>query len=131
MNSAAHDIALYLQDQGVGTFGVDLFVGHEPTDPPDCTTIYDYPGLDADTDEMDIRQPNFQVRVRSPRYEVANNKHEEIFRALTEHKVGFDAPTSTFSVVVLNTDVSSLGRDANQRMILVANYRARRTQKET
>lgn len=131
MNSAAHDIALYLVDAVGLTFGSNLFVASEPQAPDDCTTIYDYPGGSPDTDQMDVRLPNFQVRTRSLSFEEANERQEQILGALISDPNEFEAGTSRFSVVVLNTDVSSLGRDGNGRFILVASYRARRTEKET
>ena len=129
MNSPAHDIALYLQSTGLGDLGTTLFVGNEPATPDEVTTIYDYPGDGDDTDELD-EQPRFQVRTRGS-YETAYHQQLEIKDALTRPTTGIVAPTSVFSLIVSINSIASLGRDGNQRYIMVASYRARRTNKET
>lgn len=129
MNSPAHDIALYLQSVGLGDFGSNLFVGSEPATPDEVTTIYDYPGDTDDTDELD-EQPRFQVRTRGS-YEAAYRQQSAIKEALTLPTTGITAATSVFSLIVSINSIASLGRDGNQRYLMVASYRARRTNKET
>lgn len=131
MNSAAHDIALFIADSGIGIWGTDLFANSEPATPDGTITVYDYPGGAPDTDELDVRLPNFQVRIRDLSYPVAYAKHEAIFGALILPSNGIITATSRFSLIAMNSDIASLGRDGNQRYILVASYRARRTNKET
>lgn len=129
MNSPAHDIALFIAGT-IGGFGQKVFVASEPATPDEVVTVYDYPGAGADTDEMDL-QPNFQVRVRSPDYQSAYNLQVIIRASLEGPVAGIVAETSIFSIVYCISDIASLGRDGNQRYLLVASYRARRTKKET
>lgn len=131
MNSPAHDIALFLETSGYGDFGTAVFVGAEPTSPDVSTTIYDYPGGEPDTDELDVFTPRFQVRTRSTDYAEAYAMQEAVRNLLLTARNGIETDTSRFSIISLNSDIASLGRDGNQRYILVASYRARRTNKET
>lgn len=127
MNSPAHDIALYLAAASVGTFAVDLFVGNEPAQPDNCVTVYDYPGGEHDTDQMDIERPNFQVRVRALKYDEGYARQEQIANLLIQSATGIVCETSRFPLVMPITNIAGLGRDSNQRNILVASYRAIRT----
>lgn len=129
MNSPAHDIALYISSQSIGTFGGDVFVSYEPGTPDETITVYDYPGAEPDTDQFDSR-PNFQVRVRSLDYSIGYARQEAIAEALTSSVTGIECDTSRFELIVPITDIAGLGRDGNQRYLLVASYRARRTKKE-
>lgn len=130
MSSPAHDIALHLAANGIGIFGADLFVGEEPTSPDACVTVYDYAGDGQDTDELDD-QPRFQVRVRNPSYADAYAQQESIKALITQPLTGIESATSLYPLIALAIDIASIGRDGNRRHILVASYRARRTNKET
>lgn len=137
MNSTAHDVALYLADQGAGTFGGStgwvLSANGEPPSPDTAITIYDTGGQDMDTDQQDVEQPTFQVRVRSKSQIDAHQKQVDIRTILVRPGVdpSFVAETSLFTGVDTTTGILSIGRDGNDRYLLTANFRARRTEKET
>lgn len=132
MNSPAHDIALFLAEQGEGYWGGNrewcISVNGEPASPDDAITIYDTPGGEPDTDELDIFRPSLQVRVRSHSWQKAYNKQIAIRDLLIFDPV--DAASSYFELIVMSSDVMSLGKDDSNRHLLTANYRARRTEKE-
>ena len=72
MNPASKDIAAILAAAGLGLIvGTNLFIGQEPTAPPNTTTIYDTPGS-APMLTMDqitgYDFPAIQVRVRNTNY---------------------------------------------------------------
>ena len=53
MNIASRDIAQYLEAYGESSgtdlnYGVDLFIGKEPSKPINCVTIFDTPGFPPD-----------------------------------------------------------------------------------
>lgn len=134
MNSAAHDIAQYLVTQGVlpdlgGHDRWSVHVGGEPTAPNDVVTLYDTPGLEPDTDRLDIFQPTLLVRVRATNYIQGHGKQDEIRAALMLTQP-IETPSSVFEHCIPTTDIFSLGRDEENRYILVCNYRARRARKE-
>lgn len=128
MNSPAHDIALYLDDMGVGVFGSAsgwaIAVGAEPATPDDAITIYDTGGEDPDTDELDVDRTAIQVRVRSASYTGAYAKQDEIKDILILTQP-IAADTSLLRVM-MTSDIMSLGRDDNNRHVLTSNYRTRR-----
>lgn len=130
MNSPATDIANYLANSGVGTLNGTtswrVGIASEPEDPDDTVTVYDYPGAEPDTDQLDILRSNFQVRVRSANYQSAYDKQVAI-RDLLIH-TPISAESSIFSLVVMQSDIAPIGRDDRERWLLVANYRCRRSE---
>lgn len=133
MNSAAHDIALKLVDLGIATaFGGNkswsTHVASEPDSPANTITIYDTAGGEPDTDELNHFRPTFQVRVRGASFEEAYARQEAIKSALITF--AGDTATSRFILIVMASDIASLGRDTKGNHRLVANYRARREAKE-
>lgn len=133
MNSPAHDIALYLAAQSIGTLpwtsGWAVSVALEPVSPDNAVTVYDTGGQEPDTDELDLKRPTFQVRVRSKSYQDAYDKQVEI-RDLLILQMPISAQDSDFVGIMMTSDVLAIGRDDNNRHILVANYLAIRTEKE-
>lgn len=124
--SPAWDIAHYLDDQGVGTFGGtsswSLNASREPVDPPDAVTLYDTGGGEPDTDEQDLLSPTFQVRVRSLDFQRAYDKQIEI-RNLLILPGKITTEFSVFVLIAMTSDVIDAGHDDNNRFILTANYR--------
>lgn len=131
MNSPAHDVALYLEANGVGALGGTaawaISHGAEAADPDSVVTVYDTPeGDGGDTDEQDIQHPRFQVRVRAFDRSSAYDKHEEIRTLLA---AGAQPKTMSTSLMHIKEapEIIQIGRDDTNRHILVANYRAMRT----
>ena len=60
--STAIDIATYLQVQGYGTVGTEIFYGFMPDDPNDAICVYETSGRPSELHRID--QPNFQIVVR-------------------------------------------------------------------
>lgn len=133
MNSAAEDIARFLESSSVGEFGGTndwaIYAGSEPQTPTNCITIYEYAGEEPDTDELDVFRPGIQVRVRGLDYATAYAKHEVIRDLMILPRTGFDAVSSHF-LVMLTMNPALLERDNNDRYVLVASYRTRRTNLE-
>lgn len=133
--SPAHELALYLEAQGVGAFGGNdpwsIHVSRSPEQPADVVVLYDTAGGDPIVaDGADLRQPGIQVRVRSFDYAEAFEVQEEIRTILAaplavdggevlEREIG-DARYVAINPV---GDMISLGRDENDRQVIVANYR--------
>lgn len=132
MNSPAHDLALYLSNRGVGQFASvsdwAINVASEPPSPDRVTTLYDVPGGVPDTCEVDVFVNSVQVRTRGD-YPSAYEMQSRI-RQLLIHPMPIECDTSTFTSIDCTIDVGSLGHDSNNRFILVATYRTRRTEKE-
>lgn len=131
MRSTAHDIALYLEAQGFGTFAGTtswaINVSREPNSPDDAITVYDTGGGEALPD-ITLYEPTIQVRVRSQSYTDAYAKAEAIRDLLilpTTRTLG--ASSDTFYIGIwLQSDILSIGRDDNDRHLLTTNYRIQR-----
>ncbi len=127
MNSPAHDIALYLVANGVGTLpytsGWAVSLALEPANPDNAVTVYDTGGQGPDTDELDLKRPTFQVRVRSASYVTAYAKQQAIRDLLI-----LTQPIGDFVGIEMTSDILAIGRDESSRHLLTANYQAIRTE---
>lgn len=123
MKSPAHDLAIYLSLNGIGTFPGTISVHAEPADPPNVVTLYDTGGLEPDTDQMDLMQPTFQVRVRNLDPALGYVMQERI-RDLLMLPGRLVTADSAFVMITPSSDIASLGRDDNNRFLTTLNYRA-------
>lgn len=125
MTSPADDVAAFLIAEGLGGEEPDdawpVFVSREPESPDAAITVYDTGG-DQDTNELDYR-PTFQVRVRSASYPAAYEKAAAIRDALVIPNA-LTLGEVDYQGVFLVSDVSPIGRDDNDRHLLVMNFRA-------
>ncbi len=124
--SAAKIVADFLVAQNVGTIaskkGWAIAVGSEPVDPVECVTVYDTGGQGLDTDELDVAYPTIQVRTRSTRYLDGDAKQRQI-RGLLPKAVPFIAFNEQVLDIVMTTDITSIGRDDDNRFLFTSNYR--------
>jgi hypothetical protein len=72
------DIGWYLEDQGLGTRGTDIFVAELPSDPNDCLAIFGQVGLETNHFIKDLYSPRFQVIVRSADYADGIQKSSDV-----------------------------------------------------
>ncbi len=78
---AASDIAEYLEDQGHGTVGVDIFAGAYPDSPDNLVTVIQTQGLPPHVVEA-VEFPGIQVIVRNTDYDTAVTNINAIFKLL-------------------------------------------------
>lgn len=132
MISPADDIAHYLASAGEGTFngssGWAIFVGEEQLEPVTAITVYDTGGAGPDTDELDLFQPTFQVRVRHDDYQIGYAKQLSICDRLILPDM-IETDTSRFVNVVMTSEIIPIGRDDKGRCLFTANYRTIRERK--
>lgn len=123
--STALDVAVYLQAQGIGVIASSsdwsIAVSREPATPANCITIYDTPGSEPDTDDLDI-QSSFQIRVRCTDYETGMAKAVAARDALILPSRPM-MNGNTYDYVFNTISINSLGRDDTDRFLLVATYR--------
>lgn len=127
--SPAYEIARYLESQGVGVWlassGWSLGVAQAPDAPNTAITLQDEGGGDPDTDELDIQGVTVHIRVRSAKtstgYNEAWAKQAEIRELLI-----YEAPLVTVNMRFIGAkmvgSISNLGRDDNDRHILMSTY---------
>ena len=108
--------------QGVPSSAWPIFIGNEPSDPNDCITLYDTPGL-APNPKFLLDFPRFMVRVRSKDYVEGFNKAEQIKDAL----LGLPSQTIgdiRYDGIWVVVDTHLLMTDNRNRSIFVNTYRS-------
>jgi len=115
------DIALYLETQGVGTCGTDIFAGTMPSQPNNCIVLYEYAGYPRYL-VWNGERPGLQVRVRNTSYSAGRTKIEEVVQTL--HGVcEYTAPSGVrYLLIRAEQSPESLGQDDNGRFEWVVNF---------
>lgn len=119
------ELGLYLQAQGVGTLGTDLFTGTLPDAPDNAVAIYEYGGVSPVSTlgpgQAKFERPRIQVLARATTYSAARSKIETVFKLL--HGL---ANTSLSSVRYLLVEAVQspffMEKDANNRVKLACNF---------
>jgi len=121
-----YQIAIILQDNGLGTFATDIFCAKEPDAPDDCITIYNTGGIPDDCLDRDSRgaeSPNFQVRVRNNDYLAGYAVMESIREVLNKKS---NTITDSVDVTTIEswmiTLPNSIMRDTTNRPVITANF---------
>ena len=131
MNPVCEDIKDKLVAAGIGTFasvtsGVwGIHVSHEPADGDTVITVFDAPTAltKTYTGTNHFAGAGFQLRARGTAYLATWTKLEEAMAALD--RIGtFEVGTVHYTNIFIEGGITSLGRDDNDRVILVVNGRA-------
>lgn len=120
------DIADFLEDEGIGTVGTDIFVGHSPDDEDvsqNIISVIDTGGTTPDP-YLPTHEPTFQVFVRNTSFLNGKNKLEAVRSAL--HRTGDTTIGSTkFMFILAISEGGSLGKDEVGRELFSINFRCR------
>lgn len=119
------EISAYLQAQGVGTAGVDIFSGVLPDSPDACTSLHEYGGVGPvhtlGGGDAKYERPRVQVVVRAATYSAARTKIETIYKLL--HKLSNTVLSGVrYLMIEAVHSPAFLTRDANTRVQLVVNF---------
>ena len=115
-----NEIGTYLQSQGTGTLGADLFLGLMPDQPDNCIALFEYAGSPPDL-HWNGEYPGLQVRVRNKSYAAGRTKIEQIARVL--HGLHETVLGGTrYLLVKARGSPEVLKRDANNRVELFVNF---------
>jgi hypothetical protein len=130
MNPTSEDIKDILADESSLelTFSTNLFFGKEPTDPPDCVTIIDTPGLPPQlTYDKDERYdyPSIQIMVRNKSYADGYDLIDRI-KAFLHGKNHFTINDTVYEVVICTTDPAFLSWDSKNNARFVVNFNIQR-----
>ncbi len=115
-----NEIGTYLQSQGTGTLGADLFLGLMPDQPDNCIALFEYAGSPPDL-HWPGEYPGLQVRVRNKSYAAGRAKIEEVvteLHGLHETVLG----GTRYLLVKARGSPEVLKRDANNRVELFVNF---------
>jgi len=127
VNSPAYDLANILASSavGLGSLGVDLFVGREPATPNNCSTAFDTGGFDPDTG-ADYQRPTVQFLVRNIAYNEGWAQANAIRNAL-HGLYGVVEDGARYIGVWAMGEASHIGYDDNNRALFSVNVRIHRT----
>ena len=119
------EIALYLENHGVGVRAENLFAGEIPIGAPGLAiglleTGGGPPPFVHDRNDRLVETPGLQVRVRGTRYEEARQKMEDVITVLTFRRQMISG-VRYLSVLPTQSPID-LGRDGNDRHLLVCNF---------
>ena len=114
------EIGTYIQSQGIGTLGDNLFLGLMPDKPDNCIALFQYAGSPPDL-HWPGEYPGLQVRVRDKSYPAGKTKIEQIMRVL--HGLHETVLGDTrYLLVKARGSPEVLKRDANNRVELFVNF---------
>jgi hypothetical protein len=114
------DIGNYLQAQGIGTLGTNIFLGLMPDEPDNCIALFEYAGSPPDL-HWNGEYPGLQVRVRNKSYAAARTKIGEAMTAL--HGLHEQTLSGTrYLLIKARGSPEILKRDNNNRVELFVNF---------
>ena len=114
------DIGNYLQAQGIGTLGTNIFLGLMPDQPDNCVALFEYAGSPPDL-HWEGEYPGLQVRVRNKGYAAARTKIGEVMEKL--HGLHEKTLSGTrYLLIKARGSPEVLKRDANNRVELFVNF---------
>ena len=119
----------YLQSEGLGTFGTDLFVSQRPDSPDNCIILYDETGIVSDyQSDYGSDWVGVQVMTRGS-YSYAQSKIWDIHNTVTAWT---DGSTDDFTLVTttIQTPPAQIDIDEKGRRVFTAHYLFLVTQKE-
>jgi len=123
-------LAVLLENEGVGTFATDIFIGKEPNTPDNCITLYLTGGTPDDTLSLTNRTneiSTLQVRVRNNDFLTAHAKIEECIAVFGKAK--YKTVSDSTGDILLNIWQTSLPnvliRDTTNRVIMSFDFSCR------
>ena len=114
------EISTYLQSQGIGTLGANLFLGLMPDQPDNCIALFEYAGSPPDL-HWNGEYPGLQVRVRNKSYAAGRAKIEEVVTELHgAHELTLNG--TRYLLIKARGSPEVLKRDNNNRVELFVNF---------
>lgn len=108
-------VGQYLEDQGVGTVGTNIFLGYQPETPDNCVAVILTAGSTPSID-IPTKEPRFQILIRNTNHETGNNKLNTIRDLLHQFKNSelVSGQTYFYYIFAVN-EGGTIGRDPNGR----------------
>lgn len=125
--NVANEVATYLANQGLGTLGTDVFVGHQPKGSTydNCITVYHTQGGQPDI-YIPTAEPSFQIIVRNKVYETGLSKVNSIVDELHQKRNAYLVSGETyFMFILLETEPYHIGMDEQERHEWTLNFYSR------
>lgn len=108
--SLISDIATYLQTNGIGTVGTDIFYSYMPADVGACVVVLDTGGAQPNPD-LPTKEPTFQIYLQNVDYDTGKAKLDAI-RALLHQKANITIGSTYFYFILAVSEGGHLGRNA-------------------
>jgi len=109
--SLISDISTYLQSNGIGTVGTNIFYSYMPADVGACVVILDTGGSQPDT-YLPTKEPTFQIYLQNIDYDTGKIKLEAI-RELLHQKTNITIGSTYFYFILAVSEGGHLGRNAD------------------
>lgn len=121
------DLALYLEQQGLGTRGTDIFYGVSNPDPDNCIVLFEYdalanePELGGKTVRLEYPLVQAMTRGIKDEYDAPRLKLQQVVAAFT--KIGDEVIGSTYYLAIMaKGGPKHLKQDANFRHYFTCNF---------
>lgn len=122
------DLGSLITAAGLATLGDNLFLGSEPDQPDDVTTLYEYlgaaPAYIQERQSPAYVSPRVQVVSRSKEYTTAERHAWEMFGVLSSGTVLINGNRYVFIHPLSQPGL--IGRDANDRVLVAFNVEVER-----
>lgn len=117
------NIALFLEDQGFGTRGADIFYGQMPESPDVLLGVFDTPGFAGDPKfAMDFDGLQIQVRGASNNGYAAAFSRAKLIQERMLHYAGDTFGDHNIVAIEPASSVYHLKRDENNRDVFTVNF---------
>lgn len=108
--SLVSDIATYLQTNGLGTVGTDIFYSYIPDVDGNVIAVIDTGGPTPNVDIQDISNPTFQIFIRNSDYATGKASLDSI-RALLHLKLQTTIGSTDFMSIFAQSEGGHIGRN--------------------
>ena len=124
MRPMSLDFKDLLVAEGIGNFGIDLFVGKEPTSPANCVTIYDTGGGEQNS-KLAIDESSVQIRSRNLDY-LQGYQKLNIIKNFIEGKKPTVVDGTKYIGFWTSSNIAFVKYDDNDRSVWTVNFRINR-----
>lgn len=130
VNSASRDILGYMENNGFGTHGSNLFLFNQPTSPDQCLTLRDASGFDSDRtlDKYIWDKLSVQVIVRGKKNKIIEAEEKAIeIKNFLDYTTDIILNSTTYSSIMIVGNILPLGYDDSDRPEFSLNFKVERT----
>lgn len=120
--SLLENLGQYLQNNGIGTQGTDIFRRNMPAGVDNCIMINDGGGLEPDI-YLPLSDPVIDIIVRNKDGDLGKSKIESI-KSILHQKLNLTLESGGVDVMICNcvTEPFHLGTDDNERHLFTASF---------
>lgn len=126
MSQVIDDVTQYLQAQGIGTIGTNLFESFLPPKPDVAVAVLETAGLKPNI-YVPIFEPSFQILVRNTEFDLGRTVCDNIITALhNKYNLQLVSGGIYFYWIRLITQGGHIGQDTTGRDLFSMNFETKR-----